>query len=338
MPDPVTCTALPLGEQLGLAAGAFGQALFALVEQLGAGLCIKDATTGRYLHANAAMRQCLGLEHADLEGALDADLMDPDTWVPLRAAEQFAATQSAPQSRTHRMRIAGGWRDFLVLRLLLPAASPATPSLLLAIWIDQSAQRQAERRLEQALRQLEQLAALSLPDAGSAVPLRPSVESLSPGVQFEDQLRRELDLSSREHREFALVSVALDPFSVALQAEGETGLDRVQQSVIRLLRGNTRAMDASCRMDAGRFTILLSGVGLATAHARMEGLRRQCATEIIAIDGKDLRFTVSMGVASYPHTAQEREALVNAAEAALQQARQRGGNHVALASIPFEGR
>jgi diguanylate cyclase (GGDEF)-like protein len=338
MPDPVTRTALSLGEQLGLAAGAFGQALFALVEQLGAGLCIKDATTGRYLHANAAMIECLGLARGDLEGVLDADVLDPDTWVPLRAAEQFAATQSSPQSRTHRMLIAGSWRDFLVLRLVLPPASAATPGLLLAIWIDQSAQRQAERRLEQALRQLEQLSASAPTDAGAGVSQRPADQALSPGVQFEDQLRRELDLSFREHREFALVSVALDPFSAALQAEGETGLSRVQLSVIRLLRGNTRAMDASCRMDAGRFSILLSGVGLATAHARMEGLRRQCATEIIAIDGKDLRFTVSMGVASYPHTAQEREALVTAAEAALQQARQRGGNHVALASIPFEGR
>ena len=33
-------------------------------------------------------------------------------------------------------------------------------------------------------------------------------------------------------------------------------------------------MDASCRYDDNRFAVLLSGVGLATAHARMEGLRR----------------------------------------------------------------
>jgi GGDEF domain-containing protein len=42
-----------------------------------------------------------------------------------------------------------------------------------------------------------------------------------------------------------------------------------------------------------------------------------------------------MGVASFPHTSQTRAGLLQAAETALAQARQRGGNHVALASIAF---
>ena len=105
-----------------------------------------------------------------------------------------------------------------------------------------------------------------------------------------------------------------------------------------MLRSNTRAMDASCPVDPGDFLLLLSGVGLATAHARAEGLCRQCAAETLAIEGQVLNFTVSMGVASFPHTAQDRDALLTAAAAALLQARQRGGNRVALASIPFAGR
>ena len=82
--------------------------------------------------------------------------------------------------------------------------------------------------------------------------------------------------------------------------------------------------------------MLLSGVGLATAHSRMEGLRRQCATQIVVLDGRDLGFTVSMGVASFPHTARSQEELVAAAEHALAEANKRGGNHVTLASIRFE--
>jgi diguanylate cyclase (GGDEF)-like protein len=337
MPDPAHPVTLPPLEALGLHADAYGRALFALVDQLGAGLSIKDATTGRYLHANGAMEACLGVTAGSLIGALDADLLHPDTWVPLRAAEQFAASQSTPQSRLHRLGVAGGpVREYQVLRLLLPVGTAAGSPPLLAVWVDQSDQRQAQRRLEQALRQLEHLSQLAPADPAYAVPV-PSPDAGVPlGVQFEDQLRRELDLSYREHREFALVAVSLDPFSPQLQAQGDGAVQRVQHAVTRLLRSNTRAMDASCRVDPRRFSILLSGVGLATAHARMEGLRRQCATEIIAIDGQDLRFTVSMGVASYPHTAQEREALVAAADAALQQAQSRGGNHVALASIRFE--
>ena len=81
---------------------------------------------------------------------------------------------------------------------------------------------------------------------------------------------------------------------------------------------------------------LLSGVGLATAHSRMEGLRRQCATQIVVLDARDLRFTVSMGVASFPHTAHTQEEIFAACENALAEARRRGGNHVTLASIRFD--
>lgn len=104
----------------------------------------------------------------------------------------------------------------------------------------------------------------------------------------------------------------------------------------RLLRSGTRAMDASCRYDERRFAVLLSGVGLATAHARMEGLRRKCAAQIVVQQGQELGFTVSIGVASYPHTAQSQEALLAACESALHEARRRGGNHVTLAAIRFE--
>ena len=95
-------------------------------------------------------------------------------------------------------------------------------------------------------------------------------------------------------------------------------------------------MDASCRYDDGRFAVLLSGVGLATAHARMEGLRRKCATQIVVHDGAELSFTVAMGVASFPHTASSQEGLIEACETALVEAQRRGGNHVTLAAIRFD--
>jgi diguanylate cyclase (GGDEF)-like protein len=166
--------------------------------------------------------------------------------------------------------------------------------------------------------------------------LRDGVTGLYKRTQFDDQLRREIDLSSREHREFALVAIALDPLSDLVQELGEDARVRVLEALGRLLRSNTRAMDASCRFDETRFAVLLSGVGLATAHSRMEGLRRQCATQIVVLGGRDLGFSISMGVASFPHTSHTEAELLHAADSALLEAQKRGGNHVALASIRFE--
>ena len=71
-------------------------------------------------------------------------------------------------------------------------------------------------------------------------------------------------------------------------------------------------------------------------YARMEGLRRQCASQIVVLDGQELGFSVSMGVASFPHTAASQPELMAACEAALAAARACGGNHLTLASIRFE--
>jgi diguanylate cyclase (GGDEF)-like protein len=191
--------------------------------------------------------------------------------------------------------------------------------------------RHALEQLEQQQRANERLR-LELADQG----LRDSATGLYTRPHFDDQLRREVDLSTREHREFSMVLIEIDPFTDEVRALGALAEARVFEAMGRLLRGNTRAMDASCRLDDRLFGVLLSGVGLATAHSRMEGLRRQCATQIVVLDGKELGFSVSMGVASFPHTAASQPELHDACEGALAEARRRGGNHLTLASIRFE--
>jgi diguanylate cyclase (GGDEF)-like protein len=125
--------------------------------------------------------------------------------------------------------------------------------------------------------------------------VRDGVSGLYHRAHFEEQLRREADLSAREQREFALVAVAIDNLEEILRLHGPEGGERVVEALGRLLRANTRAMDSPCRLGGDRFVVLLSGVGLATAHSRMEGLRRQCATQIVMLDGQELGFTVAMG-------------------------------------------
>jgi diguanylate cyclase (GGDEF)-like protein len=322
---------------LGLADGALGAVLLGLVDRLEAPFAIKDIATGRYLHANLRLAGLYGREPEQLLGQTDADLLGPELSAPLRTAEQSALAQSLPHTAEHRIERDRQRREFNVTRMLLPAAS-GPPRYLCSIWVETTQARQREAQLTKALQQLEQqqIASETLRRETQDQALRDNVTGLYQRVHFDDQLRREVDLSSREHREFALVSIALDPLSEATLAFGAPARVRVLEALGRLLRGNTRAMDASCRLDEDHFAILLSGVGLATAHSRMEGLRRQCATQIVVLDGRDLGFSVSMGVASFPHTAHTQEDLMQAADLALAEAQRRGGNHVTLASIRFD--
>lgn len=304
--------------------------------RLGAMAVVKDASSGRYLWADPAFAAWLQRAPAELPGLGDADWCDAPTATALRAADQAALARDGLLASEHRFEAGGRRHDVLVLRLA--GADDEGRRLIAALWVDQSPARQKELQLRQALDQIEQLQQANeslrreLKDQG----LRDRDSGLYTRGHFEEQLRREVDLSTREHREFALVFIEIDPPTAQAAAAGDAGQVRVLEAMGRLLRGNTRAMDASCRYDERRFAVLLSGVGLATAHARMEGLRRQCATQIVVHEGRELRFSTSTGVASFPHTAHTQDELIDACEAALAEARRRGGNHVTLAAIRFD--
>ncbi|MFO1328638.1 MAG: GGDEF domain-containing protein [Rubrivivax sp.] len=308
--------------------GLVARLLGALAAAQGGALTVKDRASGGYVHVDAALAAWLGRPASDLVGQGDAELFDGATAAALRAAEQTAAGQAAPLWSEHRIPLPGGLREFGVLRAV-------DARHVAAVWIDRAESRQREQQMRIALEQIEQhqRANAELRRELADHALRDPASGLNTRAHFHDQLRREVDLSTREHREFALVLVELDTPGEAVRERGEPARAHVLEAVGRLLRSGTRAMDTSCRWDDERFAVLLSGVGLATAHARMEGLRRRCATQIVLLDGVELGFTVAMGVASFPHTAQSLDALVAAAETALAEARRRGGNHVTLASI-----
>lgn len=315
----------------------FGRLLSGWVQHEDGMLTVKDAMNGRYLLMNEAMSRFFGRPVTDLVGHTDAELFDAATQTALRAADQTALAHALPLWSDHRLEWQGRSREFSVLRTASAPGAPG-PRLVASLWLDRGEARQREAQLRVALDQLEQQqranAALRRELADQA--LRDTASGLYSRAHFEDQLRREADLSSREHREFALVMVELDPPTEAVRERGEPARVQILEAVGRLLRSGTRAMDASCRYDDNRFAVLLSGVGLATAHSRMEGLRRRCATQLVLLDGQELGFSVAMGVASYPHTAQSVEDLRAACDAALAEARRRGGNHVTLASIRLE--
>jgi diguanylate cyclase (GGDEF)-like protein len=300
-------------------------------------LAVKDLLSQRYVHVNEAMLAFLRRPAAEVLGRTDTEVFEPVLAAAMRAAEHTALAQGAPLTTEHRFEWAGGRREFSVLRVVSPADALGRRHLC-SVWTDLAPARQRDAQLRLALVQIEQQQsineALRLELSDQA--LRDPVTGLYRRAHFEDQLRREVDLSTREHREFAIVFIELDPPPAKVQALGAAGERSLLEAVGRLLRSGTRAMDASCRHGERRFAVLLSGVGLATAHARMEGLRRKCATQIVVHDGQEYAFSVAMGVASFPHTAQTHETLIDACTAALTEAQRRGGNQVTLAAIRFE--
>ena len=305
-------------------------------------VALKAADTGQYVRSNAAFAALAGRPIDEIAGRNDAALFGAPLAASFKAADDLAlASSPQPVHSEHRFEREGRRCAFAVTRIAVAEAAGGAPGWIGAVWHDLSTGEDREAAFRRALAQLEseqreQMARrrLAATNAAGAEAVGPNASRATP---FEDQLRREVDLSVREQREFSLVLLELDPLAVPEGLDAPHARERALDALDRLMLANIRAMDATSRLAEDRFAVLLSGVGLATAHARIEGLRRQCATQLLALGGRELGFSISVGIASFPHTTPSRDELVRCATEALRDAQSRGGNQVKLAGIRFEG-
>jgi diguanylate cyclase (GGDEF)-like protein len=323
-----------------LAPEALAHGLLEMLQTSGALASIKDAQSGRYLWANPRcveflVQQVPGDARAYL-GASDLDLLPMADAGAVRAADQRALLAGMPSAGEHRFERQGQKLDFRTLRQTVAGTQPGQ-TLLISLWWDDSAPRRSAEQLKMALAQVarQQVAIDELAREQHEGRDRPT--ELFRREQFEEHLQREWALSTREHREFALVLLAIDGLDQLAQRHGAAAAEQMPKAVAQMVRANTRAMDVISHVADGRLAILLSGVGLATAHTRMEQIRRQCVTHFVVHEGEPLGFTVSIGIASFPHTAGTLQGLSESAERSLAQAGQRGGNRVVLATISLAG-
>src|SRR5690606_21390207 len=271
---------------------------------IGMAALLKDVSTGRYEWASDAAARLLAFE-GEVLGQTDAELFDGVQAVSLRAADQQALSLPGGFLTEHRIERGGERHEYSAWRQVLKLSEAPDAPKLLSVWHDMSESRRREAQLQSALAQLEsqQKAMEELRRDKQDSGVRDAVSGLYHRAHFDEQLRREADLSSREQREFALVSIAIDGMDDILHLHSQAGGERVVEALGRLLRANTRAMDSPCRLGRDRFVVLLSGMGLATAHSRMEQLRRQCSEHIVPYNGQQIPFSVSMVGASCPYTA-----------------------------------
>lgn len=314
-----------------LGADATASTFWQMFEALGAMLSVKSMVHGRYVQASEGLDRLFERSESSLVGSSDSDLMRPDEAAAMRRVELQVLQSRSVSVSEHRLELGGRRREFTLVR------APLGPQHVMAAWLERTQERQREMHLQRALAQIEQhqTEIETLRRQAQAGSGRDEATGLQQRGPFDELLQREMDLSTREHREFALVLIALDLPATLMADDQAQARMRLIEAVGRLLRTNTRAMDAACRIGDPYFAVLLSGVGLATAHARMEQLRRQCNQQIVALNGQDLGLSVSVGIASFPHTAGDHAALLAAAQDALSLAQRRGGNQIGLAAIPF---
>jgi diguanylate cyclase (GGDEF)-like protein len=139
-------------------------------------------------------------------------------------------------------------------------------------------------------------------------------------------------LARRKRTSIGLMMIDVDHFKVFNDTHGHDAGDHVLCELAKVLQTHTRAEDVACRYGGEELCVVLPGATPEITRERAEHLRRAVAELPLERDGVSLgHVTTSIGVASFPdHGSNWREAL-QAADAAMYQAKQQGRNRVAVA-------
>jgi diguanylate cyclase (GGDEF)-like protein len=150
---------------------------------------------------------------------------------------------------------------------------------------------------------------------------------------FHERLESEVERSNRTGLPLSLLMIDVDHFKHYNDLNGHPAGDTVLRKVARILSEGRRLNDVVARYGGEEFTILLVDTPTDAAAQLAENLRQRVAEEEFA-NGEAQpmgRLTISLGVASYPHSAVSAVELVEAADVALYRAKGGGRNRVEVA-------
>ncbi|HEX2825132.1 MAG TPA: GGDEF domain-containing protein [Burkholderiales bacterium] len=142
---------------------------------------------------------------------------------------------------------------------------------------------------------------------------------------FADRLALALARARRNKTAAAVMFIDLDNFKEVNDTFGHTVGDRVLVGAGRLLRAALRTSDTVARLGGDEFTIIVENVADAqSVETVAEKIRSAFMPPVVVADGEAVFVTPSIGIALYPRDAVEPEALMNAADAAMYDAKAAG--------------
>ena len=176
-----------------------------------------------------------------------------------------------------------------------------------------------ERRRAEA-----QVAYLAYHDALTGLPNR---------TQLEEQLRLDLVRARRSGEAVALLYFDLDNFKLVNDSLGHAAGDEVLRETARRVSDLVRGGDVLARQGGDEFLLLMHCGGAdAAAGAAQQAAERIAAALERPFEISDAEFHIgaSIGVALFPEHAQDAEALLKRADAAMYQAKRTGSGSVAV--------
>ncbi len=145
-------------------------------------------------------------------------------------------------------------------------------------------------------------------------------------------LEAEVRRAGRTKHAFAVLMTDVDHFKSFNDTYGHQAGDEVLARVAGVLQATVREVDCAARYGGEEFSVMLPETGLQGATEVAERVRVGVAEEPFVFRGKTVRVTLSIGVSEFPTDGETSEALIEAADRALYQAKRKGRNRVVRAA------
>ncbi|MDO9107469.1 MAG: GGDEF domain-containing protein [Coriobacteriia bacterium] len=147
---------------------------------------------------------------------------------------------------------------------------------------------------------------------------------------LQQRLDEEIERAKRYHKDLSFLMIDADDFKRFNDTNGHIAGDEALAETGEVLRSVVREVDVVCRYGGEEFSVVLPETDAAGAFVVAEKLREAMATHRF-LDGDGERvesLTISIGVATYPIHAKDKESLLRCADDALYHAKGGGKNRV----------
>ncbi len=141
------------------------------------------------------------------------------------------------------------------------------------------------------------------------------------------QLSEAITKAEQNSHFLAVIFFDLDRFKVINDTLGHQTGDRLLQSVVQRLKNCLQGQDLIFRWGNDEFTLLLPQIKDREVPSAISQRILDVLKSPFQIDDKQIHITGSVGIATYPEHGQDAETLLQNADAALSQAKQRGSNN-----------
>lgn len=149
-------------------------------------------------------------------------------------------------------------------------------------------------------------------------------------------LEQEMTQALRLKQPFALLFIDADQFKEINDKYGHRVGTRILNELGGHLKRFVREQDFVFRYGGDEFMVVLSTCHLSRAKTVAERIRKSVEQAVfLSIEGLNIRFTVSIGVALYPLHAQTKESIIDVANHAMYRAKKTMKNRVFVASSPL---